>query len=171
MGPVVIPLITMKRTDGNWTATYRKVLSTYIPDTSRTAIPDDLVMVPFQIKTKSLSPKSSWRHIQTRMEELELFILPDMNDIPNLNDGYVDGDSFIVEIATVDSYRAFSYHVPQKFAANHWQVQNMVNFLDLIDSEFGIAWNWERDHWRIMRMNEEFNHTSDSVILRERSFR
>jgi hypothetical protein len=164
MGPVEIPVVTIKRTNGSWTGTVRKVLMKLVNDTSATATKDDKIWIPFKIKSKSLIPKTNWESILAKMEHLKLFTLPEMTSIPNLEDGFVDGESYIVEIATLDKYRTYSYHVPEHFA-KHWQARNMTEILDLIDRELGIPWNWERDQWRIYRTWEEFEQTADSVML------
>jgi hypothetical protein len=69
---------------------------------------------------------------------LQITTLPHMSDIPGLRDGWTDGVSYNVEVATKDQYRFYGYHLPDKFQDKYWQAKNMVDILNLIGSEFGI---------------------------------
>jgi hypothetical protein len=166
MAPLEIPVVTIKRTNGKWTGSVRKILMKFVQDTSRTATKDDMILTPFRIKSKEITPKSDWEHLLRKMADSKLFILPTMSKIPGLEDGVLDGDTFIVEIATAEGYRTYEYHVPDHFADKYWQAESMVNILDLIDTEFGMPWNWERHHWRMERWRQDFNRTADSVDIK-----
>jgi hypothetical protein len=157
MAPLEIPIVTIKRANGKWAGSVCKIMMKLVQDTSRTATRDDVVISPFKIKSKAVTPKSGWRNLIRKMEELKLFILPTMKQIPGLQDGVLDGDTFVVEIATVDEYRSYQYHVPEHFADRYWQAESMVSILDLIDVELGVPWNWDSDYERMEQWRHDFN--------------
>jgi hypothetical protein len=116
-----MPAVTIKRNEGKWSATIRKIIRKPIIDTIRATTTDNLFYVPSIIKYKHLSPKSSWESILKRMTELKLFDLPEMGAIPNLDNRSIDGASFAVEIATSKEYRTYSYNSSERFTDKFWQ--------------------------------------------------
>ncbi len=86
-----------------------------------------------------VSPKGGWDQFLKAMDELLIATLPNMDDIPDLVDGWTDGISYHVEIATESQYRFYSYHLPDKFSDKFWQARYFVDFLNLVEEEFGIT--------------------------------
>jgi hypothetical protein len=61
--------------------------------------------------------------------------LPNMDDIPGLQDGYRDGATYNIEVVTKKQYRFYGYHLPKEFADKSWQAKNMSGILGLVSSE------------------------------------
>jgi hypothetical protein len=58
---------------------------------------------------------------------------------PGLEDGWTDGISYKIEVATKRQYRFYGYHLPDKFQDKLWQAKNKVDILKLVETEFGIT--------------------------------
>jgi hypothetical protein len=124
-------LIIFKRTNNNWTATAYTMTVEW-----------NAFKLTDKIKTKKaeiLSPKNGWDSFFKNLFALHITTLPNMDNIPGLFDGWTDGISYNVEIATKKQYRFYTYHLPDKFQDKFWQAKNMVDILKLIETEFGIT--------------------------------
>jgi hypothetical protein len=97
-------------------------------------------LVVKEIKSKKIPPKNGWNNLITKLTDLKIYDLPEMDSIPGLDDGWLDGSSYLVEIGIGSSCKHYRYHLPQKFQAKFWQAKNMVEILDLLEQEFGLAW-------------------------------
>ena len=63
--------------------------------------------------------------------------LPDRNDISAyISD--IDGCSYEVELATQNKYRFYDYWAPEVNQDKHWQANNMLKILELIETEFNF---------------------------------
>ena len=89
-------------------------------------------------KIEILNPKNGWNDFLNKLFTLKITELPNMHDIPGLEDGWMDGITYNVEVATKKHYRFYGYHLPDKFQDDYWQAKNMVDILRLVESEFGI---------------------------------
>lgn len=88
---------------------------------------------------KTLNPKHGWDNFVKQLFALQITTLPNMKDIPGLKDGWTDGVTYNVEVATNKQYRFYGYHLPDKFQDKYWQAKNMVDILELIEVEFEIT--------------------------------
>lgn len=88
-------------------------------------------------KIDTLIPKNGWDSFLERLFALQITTLPNMDSIPGLQDDWVDGVTYCVEVATKKQYRFYSYHLPDKFQDKYWQAKNMVDVLKLIQTELG----------------------------------
>ena len=79
-----------------------------------------------------------WGKFMKELSDLGIESLPNMDDIPGLFDGWTDGITYNIEIATMSKYRFYSYHVPEEFQDEFWQAKNIVKILSLIENEFGL---------------------------------
>lgn len=86
-------------------------------------------------KVKSIAPRSGWNSFVQKVLDLEVMSLPNMDDIPGLEDGWNDGVTYNVEVATQRQYRYYSYHLPKEFQDKFWQAKNMIKILELIKNE------------------------------------
>ena len=82
-------------------------------------------------------PKTDWENFIAELLKKKILELPNMDDIKGLEDYWTDGITYNVEIGTKDKYRFYSYHLPNKFL-NFWQAKNMMEILDIVQSEFNI---------------------------------
>lgn len=82
-----------------------------------------------------MTPKSGWDKFINELLSLKIMTLPNMDDIPGLQDNWTDGVTYNIEIATKKRYRFYSYHLPDKFEDNFWQAKNMTEILSLISTE------------------------------------
>jgi hypothetical protein len=120
-------LIVIKRKDGKWSA-----------DDYEMVVDWDAFKDTETIKTKkmkSLVPKSGWDNFINDLLSLKIKSLPNMKDIPGLQDNWDDGVTYNVEIATKKQYRFYSYHMPDKFGDKFWQAKNMTDILSLISTQ------------------------------------
>lgn len=124
-------LLVLKKADATWSAT----LYTMTVDW-------DGVAETVKSKTvETLSPKQGWESFLGQLFSLQILTLPHMHDIPGLRDGFTDGYSYNVEVATKDHYRFYGYHLPEYFQDKYVQARNMVDILKLMDAAFGkLSW-------------------------------
>ena len=87
---------------------------------------------------KILEPKHGWDNFIKQLFALQITTLPNMRDIPGLRDGWTDGVTYNVEVATKEQYRFYGYHLPEKFQDKYWQAKNMVDILKLVQEELEI---------------------------------
>lgn len=85
-----------------------------------------------------LVPKSGWDTFNKTLIDLKIITLPDMNNIPGLEDRYKDGKAYSIEIATKHQYRFYTYHLPEEFQDKFWQAKNMTMFLKFLKVELGL---------------------------------
>jgi hypothetical protein len=90
-------------------------------------------------KAETLNPKNGWDSFLNKLFALQITTLPNKDNIPGLEDGWTDGISYNVELATKKQYRFYGYHLPDKFQYKYWQAKNMVDILKLVETEFGIT--------------------------------
>ncbi|MFN8297523.1 MAG: hypothetical protein U0T75_00360 [Chitinophagales bacterium] len=125
-------LVIIKRAQKAWTATCYMLEVEWDSD-----------MRTEEIKKQTrilLSPKSGWDDFLKQLFGLQTVTLPNMNDIPGLVDGWTDGTTYSVEVATMQQYRFYYYHLPVKFQDKFWQARDMVEILKLVKSELGIEY-------------------------------
>jgi hypothetical protein len=123
-------LLVISRTNSSWTASAYSLTVDW-----------DAIKLTEKVKTKKvriLNPKNGWDNFRRRLFALQVTTLPNMHDIPGLQDGWTDGITYDVEVATKNQYRFYGYHLPDKFQDKYWQAKNMVRILNLIELEFGI---------------------------------
>ena len=61
-----------------------------------------------------------------------------MRDIDGLEDNWVDGESYTIEISDKKHYRLYNYHVLEHFEKKFPEVKKMVKILKLLEKEFNI---------------------------------
>ena len=121
-------LVVITNKDTNWTATVYNLQVDWDGETE--------TIISKQVK--QVTPKSGWSDFLGKLFDLKILTLPNMNDIPGLDDGWTDGITYNVEIATKNQYRFYGYHLPDKFEDKYWQAKNMTNILKLFEQEFGV---------------------------------
>ncbi|MCO4294069.1 hypothetical protein NF867_14475 [Solitalea sp. MAHUQ-68] len=124
-------LLVIKRTNNTWTAT------SYTMTVDWNA--SDLTEIVKAKKIEILNPKNGWSSFLNKLFFLQITTLPNMDNIPGLQDGWTDGISYNVEVATKKQYRFYGYHLPDKFQDKYWQAKNMVKILKLVEIELGIT--------------------------------
>lgn len=131
----------MKDSIGNWSAQMELVI--FDTEKGRDSI--------LEVRTERLQ----YQHMDDlyiRLHNLQIENLPDMYDIPGLEDRVLDGSSYNIEIATSQSYRYYGYHSPDSFKKKYWQADNVVQILETIEQELDVPWrsnratNWIRDY-------------------------
>ncbi|MGI6292207.1 MAG: hypothetical protein ACOXZH_07285 [Bacteroidales bacterium] len=124
-------LLIIKRTNATWTATAYTLTVDW-----------DASNLTEKVKTQkaeTLNPKNGWDSFLNKLFALQIMTLPNMDNISGLEDGWTDGISYNVEVATKKQYRFYGYHLPDKFQDKYWQAKNMVDILKLVETEFGIT--------------------------------
>ncbi len=84
-------------------------------------------------------PVVGWNVFIEKISALQIKTLPNMKDIPGLTDTLTDGITYSVEIATNKLYRFYSYHAPDQFQDKFPEAKNMVDILEMMDDELGVA--------------------------------
>jgi hypothetical protein len=120
-------LIVIKRTNGKWAADH------YNLEVGWDAFKNTEKIKATEVK--AVTPKSGWNNFINELLSLKIMTLPNMDDIPGLVDGWTDGVTYNVEIATNRQYRFYGYHLPDKFEDEFWQARNMTLILSLISTE------------------------------------
>jgi hypothetical protein len=124
-------LLIIKRTNSTWTVTKYTMTVDWNPNNLT-----EKVKVQ---RAENLNPKSGWNSFLNKLFALQIMTLPNMDNIPGLVDGWTDGISYNIEIATKKQYRFYSYHLPEEFQDKYWQAKNMVEILKIVETEIGIA--------------------------------
>lgn len=119
-------LIVIKGTAGHWNA------SQY--DYEQFSYNSDHIQVKDSI-LRPLKLSSNWNEFINKLVDLKMFTLPTMDSIPGLDDSWLDGVTYIFEIATKSEYRFYRYHVPEEFADKFWQAKNVVAILSVIKEQ------------------------------------
>lgn len=84
-----------------------------------------------------LKPKSGWQKLSTDLLSLGITSLPNCESIPGYSGVGADGEGYIVEVATVDKYRMYSYYDLSE-NQNIGQARFFKLIIELVKKEFGI---------------------------------
>ena len=122
-------LLIIERTNSMWSAARYEMK---ITDTTAKVF-DSIIST----KIKLITPKSGWENFTNKLFDLKIMTLPNMENIPGLEDNWTDGVTYSIEISTKKQYRFYNYHLPNIFASKFWQAKNMTQILDLIGLELG----------------------------------
>jgi hypothetical protein len=112
--------IILKQNEGKWTAVY-------LPP-----IKDSSSSRPV---TPLKEPKSGWKDLLQKLEELGLYTLPDSEDIGATN-SYPDAKGAVIEIKTSESYRTYMYGGLKTPEAE--ESKKVVEICRTLSLEFGI---------------------------------
>lgn len=85
-----------------------------------------------------INSKSKLNKVIHNILKNKIMILLNMDDIKGLEDGYVDGESYTIEISDKKHYRLYHYHVPEVFERKFEDVKRLMNILKIIRAEFNI---------------------------------
>ena len=80
-------------------------------------------------------PRQGWRQFSEKLFSFNITMLPDQSEINNYPD-FADGDALIVEVATRNSYRIFSYKEPKLAQHQFKEADNVEQALALIEGQF-----------------------------------
>lgn len=94
------------------------------------------------VERKEVYPKSGWINFTTDLFRLKIMTLPHMDQIPGLQDMWLDGVDYNVEVATKNTYRFYNYHLPEKFL-KYWQAKNMLSILKLVQDELNMTIDYD----------------------------
>ena len=94
-------LIVIKRTNQKWTADHYEMIVEWDVYKNTETITTN--------KVTSLIPKSGWYNFITKLLDLKIMTLPNMNDIPGLADNWHNGITYNIEVATKKQYRFYGY--------------------------------------------------------------
>jgi hypothetical protein len=83
------------------------------------------------------SPKFEWKRFSQALFKLSVSTLPDEYSIPNYPE-YTDGNSIMVEVATKNNYRIYSYKEPMMAQTQVEDARKIEQALILIEDQFGF---------------------------------
>lgn len=89
-------------------------------------------------KTENLQPKNGWDRFINKILSLQIISLPDMYSIPGMKVGMEDGVTYSIEVAMRHKYRFYSYSNPDEIKGKYWQAKNMVDIIDLLETELEV---------------------------------
>jgi hypothetical protein len=93
--------------------------------------------IPLEVKNvKRIFPKSGWVKFIDSLLTLNIITLPDMDEIAGMKIPWTDANGTIVEVATKDNFRFYSYSEPLHFADSFWQARKMANIQSLFYTAF-----------------------------------
>ncbi|HWB93112.1 MAG TPA: hypothetical protein VG605_14720 [Puia sp.] len=82
-------------------------------------------------------PRQGWPRFSEKLFSFMVTTIPDQGEIDNYPD-FTDGDAVIIEVATKDSYRIFSYKEPKLAQSQIKEAKNIEKVLTLIDDQFSF---------------------------------
>lgn len=94
---------------------------------------------PMQLEVKNakrIFPKSGWVKFVDSLLNLNIMTLPDMAEIEGMKIPWTDANGTIVEVATNENFRFYSYSEPLHFADSFWQARKMAKIQSLFFTEF-----------------------------------
>jgi len=123
-----IQIIQIKNKKSNWKGEYISLEQNFDPNG---------VVLNTSKKTTPILHKINWKNFVDSITSLNILTLKASYLIP----GYVsanDGNFVIVEIATTNKYRIYTYTDINYNAKAFWQAKNMTEIIKLIESQLGI---------------------------------
>jgi hypothetical protein len=88
-------------------------------------------------ENRYVNPKSPWQSVLQRLNDAEIFTLPDSSELKNYKgDEVMDGFSNIVEINKDEIYRVYEYRNPNW--ADNPEAKQIVKIGSIIADEFGL---------------------------------
>lgn len=114
--------VILENIDDNWTAKYIPPIND-IPESSKKSY-------------LMLTPKSGWASFLARLENSDIFTLPDASEI---GDDNIIGDarSIVIEIKTSDSYRNYMYN--DLDTAKSEEAKKVLEITNSVSEELGIS--------------------------------
>jgi hypothetical protein len=107
----------LRREGSRWSAQH--VIDT-IEKTARARLPD-------------VRPKSDWASVWRELDQLGLLTLPDSSSLPNPEVLVNDGESYVVEINTGNTYRTYQYGNPQ---FQRWpEAKKIIRIIEILHRE------------------------------------
>ncbi len=126
-----VQYLLMSRSGGDFLCKlYTVVLNTDIKNQSLSSIQSHVI---------NLAPKTTWNQFESELFATQIKDLPDdskIEDYPQV----MDEDRVIVQIATPQKYRLYSYSTPQVAENSIPQAKQMLQILTLLKTEFGFNW-------------------------------
>jgi len=99
-------------------------------------------------RIKHEKPKSGWDSLITRLFNLQILVLPNLEKIEGFKEESVNDGCWVgVEIATKKCYRNYDYSNPDLYTDQLWQAKNVLGILTFLNEEFEIE-NWPSHHLR-----------------------
>ncbi len=131
-------VLVLNFNDGSWKGRryeykFQQAMDTTHNETIELVVVDDVV------------PEDGWSSYVSTLMDHHILTLPDMRSIPGLDDGWLDGGNYAVEVTSRECYRFYNYHVPHHFT-EFSEARHMVDILDLNRENFGIVWRSEERH-------------------------
>lgn len=82
-------------------------------------------------------PKSGWPALWRELDQLGLLTLPDSSALPPPEELVADGESYVVEINTGNTYRTYQYGNPQ---FQRWpEAKKIVRIIDILQRELAAS--------------------------------
>lgn len=94
---------------------------------------DSILSIDKKIQHKI--PQTGWDSFIRKIIVLNILTLPDFHSIPGYMES-TDGGTIIVEVGSQKKYRIYSYQLPSIHQNEFKEARDIVQILDLIDSEF-----------------------------------
>lgn len=101
---------------------------------------------------KNVVPKSGWDNFLKQLQRENIYDLPSENNIPGFKSRHTDGYTWIVEVATKNSYRFYYYGTPYIYAKEFRECAQMIKITETLWKEFGFANNPDSLYkWTVVR--------------------
>jgi len=129
-------LVVIKNIDSIWTATVYKIL---VNESGGKLAPK------YETRSITLPPKSGWKTFMKNLIKLNIMTLPDCTQIKGYNFGE-DGTTYVVELATKNTYSYYSYWEPVWANKKFWQARYMGHIIALLEKELGVSKQFKDYH-------------------------
>ena len=121
-------LIVISNKAGKWDGTLYRLLIDSKSDTSYFLEKAD---------KKQITPRSGWGQLISKMNELKIPTLLSYEYLPGYGIG-VDGEFYMVEVATQNKYRFYDYYDPRNEAKDYKEAEVLEEFLEILEKEFSF---------------------------------
>lgn len=122
-------MVILKKVNSQWSAE----LYSFIYNSNKSG--DSVLSIDKSMEIRS--PNCGWDSFTKQLFKFNITVLPDDSKIENYFE-VMDGDGVVVEISTKYTYRIYSYKEPILYQAKIKEAHDMVQILNLIESEFNF---------------------------------
>lgn len=124
-------VVVIKGSNGKWSA---ELLTLYFD-----ANDSSYMQIPILKERINKVPASGWSSFIKGLTELNITRLPDQGKVTDYKDILgADGVSYIVEVATKEEYRIYSYWEPDAYKKEYKEAMSMESALEFLEKEFSF---------------------------------
>ena len=137
-------LVILSNKDNKWTAEVSKIITSVNRGFEDSLNADFWDQYSLTRTIHYKMPKSGWSKFIKKLFNLNILTLPDEANIKDFSRmAATDGSGILVEVATKNIYRAYTYGEMDSYNQNHSEMMNISQILKFVDEELGLDKLWD----------------------------